>query len=167
MYQIGEHVIYGTNGICRVGDICASPFDAADKRQYYVLIPLFDTSNSVIYTPVDNGNVIMRRPISREMAEQLLERIPELGLIAVGEERRRKDEYRIAVQSTDPESFIMVIKTVVKRRAEFKKLRRRLPDLDNDFEHTARNCLYGELADVLGVDREEIHNRITALTEVY
>ena len=69
------------------------------------------------------------------------------------------------VQTTDLFKYISVIKTVVKRRASFKKLRRRLPDLDNDFEHTARNCLYGELATVLDLDREEVHNRIVDLTE--
>ncbi|MCQ2428115.1 MAG: CarD family transcriptional regulator [Clostridia bacterium] len=165
MYEIGEHIIYGTNGICRVGKIIGSPFDPSDSRPFYVLYPLYDSSNSVIYTPVDNENIVMRLPISREAAKELLESIPRLGVIDVGEEKKRREVYRSAVQSTDPEKFIRVIKTVVRRRAEFRKLRRRLPDLDNDFEHTARNCLYGELADVLGVEREEIHRKITELIE--
>ena len=41
MYGIGEHVIYGTNGICRVGKVCRSPFDPSDSRLFYVLYPLF------------------------------------------------------------------------------------------------------------------------------
>ena len=165
MFSIGENIIYGTNGICRVGEIRTNPFDASDSRLYYILYPLFDTSNSKIFTPVDNDNVVIRRPVSRDFAEDFFKQIPEIGLVEVEDERKRREAYRSAVQTTDLFKYISVIKTVVKRRASFKKLRRRLPDLDNDFEHTARNCLYGELATVLDLDREEVHNRIVDLTE--
>ncbi len=165
MYGIGEHVIYGTNGICRVGKVCRSPFDPSDSRLFYVLYPLFDLSNSVIYTPVDNPAVVMRPPVSRKEAVDLFGKIPELDIITVPEEKKRKEYYREAVRTTMLTEYIRVIKTVVRRRAEFKKMRRRLPDLDNDFEHTSRNCLYGEIADVLGIDREEVHRRIKELTE--
>ncbi|MBO4322594.1 MAG: CarD family transcriptional regulator [Clostridia bacterium] len=165
MYSIGEHIIYGTNGICRIGEIRSNPFDPSDERLFYILYPLFDTSNSKIFTPVDNPNVVMRRPVSKEAAERLFDLIPDIGTVEVDDERKRREIYRNAVQTTDLEKYISVIKTVVKRRAAFRKLRRRLPDLDNDFEHTARNCLYGELATVLGIEREEVHNRIVLLTE--
>ena len=91
MYGIGEHVIYGTNGICRVGKVCRSPFDPSDSRLFYVLYPLFDLSNSVIYTPVDNPAVVMRPPVSKKEAEDLFGMIPELDIITVPEEKKRKD----------------------------------------------------------------------------
>ena len=71
MFSIGENIIYGTNGICRVGEIRTNPFDASDSRLQYILYPLFDTSNSKIFTPVDNDNIVIRRPVSRDFAEDL------------------------------------------------------------------------------------------------
>ena len=163
MYKVGEHIVYGTNGVCRVTEIRNSPFDAADTRLYYVLEPMYDTSNSVIYTPVENTNVVMRPLITAEYAKSLLERFGEIGLVRVEIEKKRRDTYRALCMTADPEQYVSVIKTVASRRAEFRKTRRRLPDLDNDFEHTSRYCLYGELAEVLGKEKEEIHNMVEEL----
>lgn len=160
MFSVGELMIYGTNGVCRVKDICASPFDPSDERQYYVLMPLNDNSNLVIYTPVGNESVVMRPLLSPDCARGLINSIPELDTIEVPIEKRRRDVYRAAMQTADPVEYVKLIKTVRTRRAEFVRTRRRLPDLDNDFEHAAKNCLYGELSEVLGIRRDEVNTFI-------
>ena len=165
MFEIGNRIIYGTNGVCVVKEIRNSPFDPADPRQFYVLAPVYDTANLTIYTPVENDRVVMRCMMTPEEAVRLLELAPGIDMVRVEIEKKRRDIYRTIVQSADPVSYLSLIKTVAYRRAEFRKTRRRLPDLDNDFEHTARNALYGELAQVLGREREEIHEIIEKLTE--
>ena len=164
MFEIGDRIVYGTNGVCTVREIRNSPFDQADSRLFYVLVPIYDTANLVIYTPVENTSVVMRQMVTRDYAEDLLHRVADIGLVEVDIEKRRREIYRSLVQTTDLESYVSLIKTVAGRRADFRKTRRRLPDLDNDFEHTARNALYGELAQVLGVEREEIHRLIEEAT---
>lgn len=163
MFNIGDHIVYGTNGVCRIVEIRNSPFDENDKRLFYVLEPVYDISNSVFYTPVENNNIVIRPLVSAEYARALLAKIREIELVHVEIEKKRRDVYRDLVMTTDPEKFISVIKTVAQRRREFRKTRRRLPDLDNDFEHTSRHCLYGELAEVLGIEREEVHNMVEEL----
>ena len=37
MFEIGDLIMYGTNGVCRVTGFCSSPFDANDKREYYAV----------------------------------------------------------------------------------------------------------------------------------
>lgn len=160
MFKLGEMMMYGTNGVCRVGEICSSPFDKSDPRTFYTLMPLSDNSNLVIYTPVDNDNVIMRYLISREEAEALLRDFASYELITVDIEKKRRDIYREIVQSGEPGNYIRIIRTVKKRREDFRRTRRRLPDLDNDFEHTAKKCLYSELSVVLGMTRDEVHKLI-------
>lgn len=156
MFDIGDLLLYGTNGVCRVSEICASPFDSNDARQFYKLTPIAENSSLVIYTPVDNTQIIMRPLISKEEAEALVARIPEIERIAVAIEKHRKETYRETIREGNPEGYVKIIKTVRARREYFKRTRRRVPDLDNDFEHTARLCLYGELSTVLGISREEI-----------
>ena len=48
MFKVGDHVVYGTNGVCLVSDITPSPFDKNDRRTYYVLKPLSGASTSLI-----------------------------------------------------------------------------------------------------------------------
>ena len=161
MFQIGDLLFYGTNGVCRVSEICSSPFDSTDTRSFYKLTPISEHSTLVIYTPIDNDRVVMRPLISKDEAEALIARLKDIEKVAVAVEKYRKDAYREAIREGAPEGFVQIIKTVRARREVFRKTRRRVPDLDNDFEFTAKNCLYGELCTVLGIPREEIHRIVT------
>ena len=163
MYSVGDQLVYGTNGVCRVTEIQNSPFDPKDARQFYVLAPLENNSNLMIYTPVEGGNTVIRDLVSKEEAETLLSRIPQITAVEVPFEKKRRDVYRETICSASLEDYVRIIKTVALRRAEFKKSRRRLPDLDNDYEHTARICLYGEISAVLGLDRDEVNTRVNML----
>ena len=80
MFQKGEYVVYGTNGVCMVEEITTLNIDSVPKdREYYVLFP--KNSSGKIYVPVDKGDAKMRRVITRAEAEELL--YSELG-IALG-----------------------------------------------------------------------------------
>ena len=164
MFSVGELMIYGTNGVCRVDEICSSPFDAADTRLFYKLTPTPDRANLVIYTPVDNEKVVIRPLMSEGDARALLASLSEIDIVDVPMEKKRRDIYRELVATAEPKVYVSIIKTVAQRREEFKRTRRRLPDIDNDAEHTAKSSLYGELAEVLRLSREEIHNMITEKT---
>ena len=161
MFQIGDLLFYGTNGVCRVSEICSSPFDTSDTRSFYKLTPISEHSTLVIYTPVDNDKVVMRPLISKDDAEALISRLTEIEKVIVPIEKHRKDAYREAIREGAPEGFVKILKTVRARHEIFRKTRRRVPDLDNDFEFTAKNCLYGELSTVLGIAREEIHRIVS------
>ncbi len=165
MFNVGDMMVYGTNGVCSVSAICASPFDKSDTRTFYTLTPISDNANLVIYTPVENEHVVMRTLITKEEAEAILLDFGKYEPVKVEIEKRRRDAYRDVIQSGDPRDFIRIIKTVKARRDEFRRTRRRLPDLDNDFEHTAKKCLYSELSVVLGLTREEVHKLISEKLE--
>ena len=48
MFQVGEHIVYGINGICRVAEVGPSPYDKEDKRTFYLLIPVNNPMSSTI-----------------------------------------------------------------------------------------------------------------------
>ena len=83
MFEIGEHIVYGINGICRVESIGPSPYDKNDTRTFYLLIPVNNPMCSTIYTPVDNERVPMRRLMTREEIEKLILALPEIETLAV------------------------------------------------------------------------------------
>ena len=163
MFDIGELIMYGTNGVCRVEGFTHSPFDTHDEREYYVLNPVHDQSNLVIYTPVENENVVMRRLLSFEKARSFLDGIADISAITVENERSRRDVYREALKTADPVNYVRIVKAVRRRREEFSRTRRRLPDMDIDFEHSAYSCLLGELSEVLGISRDEVDEKISEM----
>ncbi len=156
MFSIGDYMVYGINGVCRVQDICASPFDKKDTRTFYLLKPLGTGEGSVIYTPVDNVQVLMRPLMTKEQAAELIERMPGLEPLEVPMEKMRRDLYRQAMQSCDPEQYVRLIKTVYRRRMDMMQQHKRLSETDSDFERNAKLSLYHELSVVLDVKFAEV-----------
>jgi predicted ATPase len=118
MFEIGEHIVYGTSGICRVEEICSSPYDKNDTRTFYLLIPVHNPMGSTIYTPVDNDRVPMRRLMTREEIDTLIDAIPGIDLVQVPAEKQRREIYRNTVFALRPEGYVSVMKTVDRRREE-------------------------------------------------
>ena len=91
MFSIGEYVVYGVEGVCRVEEAGKLKVAGLDKnRAYYRLRPYYH--DGTIYTPVD-GKAVMRPVLTREELERLLPRLPELeplGRCAAGQPRSRR-----------------------------------------------------------------------------
>jgi CarD family transcriptional regulator len=156
MFKAGDHIVYGTSGVCLVEQVCPSPFDKQDTRLFYVLRPTVGSSASLIYTPVENDRVPMRPVLTVEAVAALLARIHTIPTLTVAEERARRDAYRAALATATPEGYVAVIKTINGRRRDFMGTQRRLPEFELECESLARRHLFAELSLVLGKLPEEI-----------
>ena len=72
MYQIGDLVVYGSMGVCRV-DGFSHP-DSGNSVLFYCLSPLYQSG--VIHTPVESEKVPLRPIMTTEAAEALLAQLP-------------------------------------------------------------------------------------------
>ena len=156
MFEIGEYIVYGTSGICRVTDICASPYDKTDTRRYYLLVPLHNPMSSTIYTPVDNERVPMRRLMTPAEIETLIGLIPEIDVLTVPTEKHRREIYRQNLGALEPQGYVRVIKTVRRRRAELTAAHKHFPVTDLEYGRLATHLLYSECAHVLGMEEENM-----------
>lgn len=159
MFNKGDKVIYGTSGVCTVVDITTSPFGGGDLRVYYVLQPLDDNA-SVIYTPAEGGKVVVRAIMTEEEAAALIAKKDEIGTIFVPSEKVRREYYRTALSSADPEKYISIIKTVDHRRKYALRTHRQLAITDTEYERNAKYCLYNELSLVFGKAFDEIEKML-------
>ena len=155
MFDIGEYIVYGINGICRVESLCESPFDKSDTRPYYRLVPVNSTSSSVIYTPVDNDRVPMRRLMTRAQLDELIALMPDIELLTVPVEKERREIYRTTIGALDPKGYVSVIKTVRQRRADLAAARKHFPMTDLEYGRLAKHLLCSEFAQVLGVSEAD------------
>ena len=73
-FSIGDLIVYGETGVCRVDDIVEKEF-MGEIRPCYKLQPLYQSC--MIFTPADNEAVFMRPIISAEEAKSLIGRSEE------------------------------------------------------------------------------------------
>ena len=53
MYEIGQLIVYGNEGVCRVEEIGTPKISGVDKhREYYTLAPIYREGK--VFTPVDS-----------------------------------------------------------------------------------------------------------------
>ncbi len=118
MFEVGEFIMCGGHGVCRVTAITGNPIDKLDKkRKYYILEPVFE-KGSTIYTPVDNEKVIMRRIMTKKDAKTLIGNIPEIETVWIQEEKTREQMYKEAIRTYDCHSLVRIIKTLYLRRKD-------------------------------------------------
>ncbi len=155
MFQIGENVVYGQCGVCRVegiGPLAGSP---AGDRTYYTLRPYF--SSEVIYAPVE-GKVFMRPALDREHAEAVVRAIPAVQREIASERSLTlmREKYESAFRSYDCEDLIGLIKCIYQKNRAAVQSGRRVGQLDQRYMKRAEELLYGELAIALGIEREAV-----------
>ena len=65
MLNVGECVIYGSHGLCKVRDILVPAFlEKGKEKQYYMMVSAVD-AGSVIYVPVEGAEDKVRDECGR------------------------------------------------------------------------------------------------------
>lgn len=161
MFQKGEYVVYGNNGICHIEDITHMNMKGIDKNQlYYVLIPL-QMKESKIYTPVDNVKVRIRKVLTRQEAVELIDEVIDIDAIRVKDEKQREEQYKQLMGQGEPQDWIRIIKTLYLRRLERSSQGKKITTTDEKYLRMAENNLYSELGFALGMDKGEMEDYIT------
>lgn len=162
-FNKGDMIVYGTSGVCEIKDTCPSPFERMNKGMlYYVLRPLGSRDGSLIYCPMENSSVAMRAPMTKEEAKNFISTIPNISPMVIDNEKNRKLLYRQAVETGIPGNHVSVIKAVYERRQLLQKTRKRLPDVDSDYERLAKHCLYSELSVSLEIPYCDVESYIAS-----
>ncbi len=166
MYQVGELVLYGSTGVCRVKEIKEQASPATGEQQaYYILQPLYE--DCVISAPVEAGKVFMRPIISREEAEEIIDRIPETeGEIYCGKATRElAQHYEALLKSHDCRSLVELTKSIYAKKQELLSRNRKFGTVDERFLKRAEDLLFGELAAALDLPRDRMQAYIASRVE--
>lgn len=160
MFKIGEYIVYGMNGVCRVEEIGPMSLSGVDSdKEYYTLAPLY-TKGSRVFTPVDNQKVPMRSVISKADACKLVDEMKEIEVIEITDDKRRELAYKEAIKSCDCREWIRIINTVLKRKEERLAQGKKMSACDERFLKAAQDYLYGEFAISLNLEKDEVEEYI-------
>lgn len=162
MFKIGQQIIYGNTGVCIVDKI--GPLDPASgmgDRVYYTLSPVY-SKESTIYTPVDNQKIAMRPILTKEEAEALIAKIPEIEELWISDEKKREQDYKEALAKADCHELIRVIKTIYPRKQKRLAAGKKVTASDERYFNMSEDFLYKELAVSLDMDLEEVEKYVVS-----
>ena len=165
MYELGDYIVYGNHGVCRVEDIGILNITGVDDSIVcYTLQPVFSKA-STLYTPVNNDKVSMRKVISSEEAQELIDRIPQIPLLKIECDKQREDVYKEALKKHNCMDWVKIIKTLRKKartagpRQEANIYGREILEY--------RPGLSGELSIAMEMDKDEVENLVMERLEQY
>ena len=154
MFEKGEYIIYGNNGVCEVQDYMQAD-EPDNHRIYYVLAPI-RSKGSTIFSPVDNQKVFMRRVMTKEEAKELLKGIPEYEDIEIPNVRAQEQQYKELLQNCDCTYSIRLIKALYARKEQREAAGRKITAIDEKYLFLAKDSLINELAIALEMDVEQV-----------
>lgn len=161
MYEKGDYVVYGNNGICRIEDIGNPGFSGvAEDKLYYILQPM-NNKGSKIYSPVDGKKVLMRPVLTEAEAEKFIDEIPSVKELWVGNEKLREESYKTAMLTGEPIEWVKIIKTLYLRGKDRMSQGKKITATDERYLKLAEDSLYSELAFAIGKDKTEMEEYIT------
>ena len=161
MYQIGELILYGGTGVCRVTDVIAKRFSRAEpEKLYYVLRPLY--SSGTITTPVENSKVFTRPVISRDEAIALIDAIPSIHAEAYHNSNLQQLEshYRSELESHDCQDLLRLTMSTYQKKVEREQAKLKFGAVDRRYMERAENLLFGELAVALDIEKDSVQSFI-------
>ena len=108
MYQIGDTVMHPSEGICAVEAIRSMRF-AGDTRDYYVLKPSAHGSSSTVYLPVERGNAVLRKLLSRKDVVDMIRQSTECDDPWIADSKKRKEGFQRVLAEGDYPRIIHMI----------------------------------------------------------
>lgn len=156
MFQTGDYIVYGSNGVCEIAEIGTPDIPGMSKeRLYYTLRPLYE-KKSTIFTPVDNKKVVMRAVLTKDEALDLIDEMSDIGFLIITDEKQREAQYRECFLKCDCRELVKMIHTIDQRRTERLAQGKKVTAKDEKYFHMAEDNLYGELAVSLGIGKDEV-----------
>ena len=165
MYQVGELVIYGSSGVCRISAVGTPKASYVDQsKTYYTLSPLYGTE--VIFAPVDT-KVHMRPALTREEAEQFIREMPAIREEAIDGKNLQliSRQYQDAFQPHDCTALASLIKSAHRKNTAALKSGKKPGKVDEKYMKRAEELLYGELAAALEIPYDQVEDYIASRLE--
>ena len=160
MFNIGDILVYGVQGICKI-DSCETKQIGRQSADYYVLKPLFNESTAV-FVPVENELLTakMQAVLTKTQAEELVKRVEQIDIIKSNDENQKRELYKAILSSGDREKLIALIKTIRLERNIRRQGNKKLNINDEQTLRKAELLIYNELAFVFDAEPGEVKDMI-------
>ena len=154
MFKVGDYVVYGNTGVCKIEDIGPLSIGSSDK-EYYTLVPVYGR-NSKLYTAVDSDKVVIRPIMTKQESDALINEMEEIDALRIGDEKRREEIYKETMRTCDCKEWVRIIKTLYSRKMDRLSRGKKVTSSDERYLQMAEENLFGELAFSLQMPKEKV-----------
>ncbi|MCR5403425.1 MAG: CarD family transcriptional regulator [Butyrivibrio sp.] len=160
MLNIGECVIYGSHGLCRVNDILVPSFlERGKEKEYYQMVSAVD-AGSVLYVPVDGAEDKIRDVIGTDDAESLIDEIVETPLLELPEGKKAEPAIMEVIKRNLTDEMMSLVKSLRRIKAVREAEGKKFAALNEKYLNMAEKLLYTELAFSLKTEKDDIKTRV-------
>jgi len=164
MFKVGDFIVYGTKGVCKVEDITEMQMGDMPRGQYYVLQPVGQTG-SKIYVAVGNQKTMMRSILTEEQAKELIHSIPEIELLWIDNDKAREEKYKACIRTCECRELVKIIKMLYLRKQKRISEGKKITATDEKYLRIAEDNLYAELSIPLGIEKSQMPDYIREVIE--
>ena len=163
MWNKGDVVIYGANGICRIDDFRDEPLGNEIKR-YCILKPVFDEKNTY-FVPTFNESLMGKiyPVLSKDDMLVLINKSAEIIPEWIDNDKLRQETYHKVLESGERERIISVIKALEDRKNTLLQNGKKFRTSDDILLNKAKRILDGEIAFIFEISPETVHSFIEQL----
>lgn len=155
MYQVGDQVVYGIHGVCCVADQEERTVDR--KRVTYLVLEPVGQDGSRYLVPTHNAAAMakLRKMLSREDLERLLQSEEVRADSWIRDENQRKQTYRDLISSGDRVKLMQMVCTLYKHKAAQAAAGRKVHLCDDNFLRDAEKLLASEISIVMDMEFDQ------------
>lgn len=166
MFSVDDIVTYGINGVCKIVMIEEKEL-MGTKKKYLVLKPL-NGDKSTFYVPVDNDNLLskIRKLLSEDEINKLIDSIPNEKALWIDNERERKEQYRQIIAGGNHSKLIRMIKAINFDKKYREEQGKKLRISDERFLKEAEKILYEEFQYVLNLSQKDVMSYIFSRIDI-
>lgn len=155
MYQMGDRVVYGIHGVCRIVDQEKRVIDR--KTVTYLVLEPMGQEGSRYLVPTHNEAAMskLRPMLTPEELEALMgsEEVRQDGWIR--EENLRKNTYRELITSGDRAGLLRMVHTLYRHKREQNAAGKKVHLADENFLRDAEKLLVSEISVVMSLPADQ------------
>ena len=160
MYQVGELVVYGMHGVCRV--VSQEERLVDKKRLNYLSLEPVGHGDSRFLVPTQNTAAMAKlQPV---LSKEELEAMITSEDVKIGQwirdENQRKQTYRELIGSGDRKRLMRMVHTLYRHKADQTASGKKNHLCDENFLHDAEKLLIDEISIVLHLEPEQAREYI-------
>ena len=152
MYQIGDRVVYGIHGVCKVVALEERVIDR--KRIVYLVLESVVQEGARYLVPTQNETAMakVQKLMTPEELDVLFQNAAGLDVIWISEENRRKQNYRELLSAADRTALLAMICAIYRHKEIQISAGKKVHQCDENFLRDAERLLAGEIGVILELD---------------
>ena len=157
-FEVGQYVVYGTNGICIVDSIELMSFTAGAPKEMYYVLRQYKNRATQFFVPMKNESLVskMREPMQKADIEDILMGLSDDDVQWIKDRRERGEYFRSILHQGVSGHLLNMITCIYEKKRELARNGKKLSVTDTTTLKSAEKLVEEEFAWALEIDPEEV-----------